>query len=477
MIDNDFDAIVVGAGIGGLVCANYLAKDGMRVLVVEKNSQPGGYCTSFQRRDFLFDSVIHAIQNCDQGNVLYKIFQELEISEEIRTFRCNPTDTVIAGCHRIHIMNDVSETIDNFRKAYPDQGIGISKFFKLILDNDFVYLYTKYRKLTFFDILNGYFSNQELKSIFGLFLGNIGSIPSNTCALTAFALLKQFILSGGYYPIGGIQTIPDALARKIRQNRGVLMLSSKVKEIVVRDGCVCGVRLDDNRTIYSKIVVSNADLTFTIKGLLKSDPKYAEIVNKIDNADPSYSIYIVYLVLKKQMRDCLDVGPGVWYIPPFKSMENCLKGRLCEAVINPGIFCSIASKLDNSKIPVGYDQLRIMVNTKYREQAFWRENAKGLSEGLIGIAGDVIPGLKNYIICEGRATSVTMRNYTLNRDGAVCGWLNSPKQVNDPITKYLPDINGLYFAGHWITERYGNGGIAMASESGRKIAKLIIKRK
>ena len=157
-------------------------------------------------------------------------------------------------------------------------------------------------------------------------------------------------------------------------------------------------------------------------------------------------------------------------------MESLFGEDLLHSIINPGIFCSIASKLDDSIVPEGYDQLRIMINTKYKNPEFWRKNVKNLSSGLVELAEDIIPNLKDYIVCEGRATPVTMRNYTLNRDGAVCGWLNSPEQVNDPISKYLPDINGLFFVGHWITERYGNGGIAMVADSGKKTAKLIIKK-
>ena len=44
-IDSKYDVIIIGAGIGGLVCGCYLAKAGMKVLIVEKNAKPGGYCT------------------------------------------------------------------------------------------------------------------------------------------------------------------------------------------------------------------------------------------------------------------------------------------------------------------------------------------------------------------------------------------------------------------------------------------------
>ncbi len=57
---NAYDAAIIGAGLGGLVCGCYLAKAGMKVLIVEKHFKPGGYCTTFKRKDFTFDAAAHS---------------------------------------------------------------------------------------------------------------------------------------------------------------------------------------------------------------------------------------------------------------------------------------------------------------------------------------------------------------------------------------------------------------------------------
>ncbi len=59
MSSEEFEAIIIGSGLGGLICANYLAKEGLKTLVLEQHFIPGGYCTSFKRGEFLFDSAIH----------------------------------------------------------------------------------------------------------------------------------------------------------------------------------------------------------------------------------------------------------------------------------------------------------------------------------------------------------------------------------------------------------------------------------
>src|SRR5882757_3068966 len=54
-----YDAIVIGAGIAGLFCANILAKGGMKVLLLERHSLLGGFCSTFRRKGFIFDAATH----------------------------------------------------------------------------------------------------------------------------------------------------------------------------------------------------------------------------------------------------------------------------------------------------------------------------------------------------------------------------------------------------------------------------------
>src|SRR2546425_5832862 len=57
--DAAYDAVIIGAGIGGLICANLLAREGLRVLLTEQHYMVGGYCSTFRRKGYTFDAATH----------------------------------------------------------------------------------------------------------------------------------------------------------------------------------------------------------------------------------------------------------------------------------------------------------------------------------------------------------------------------------------------------------------------------------
>ena len=83
MADTDFDAIVIGGGLGGLTCGAYLTKYGSRVLVLEKNSRLGGYATSYASNGHTFDIATQALGGCDPEGPVYQVLEDLELEKEV----------------------------------------------------------------------------------------------------------------------------------------------------------------------------------------------------------------------------------------------------------------------------------------------------------------------------------------------------------------------------------------------------------
>ena len=101
-LDNDtYDAIIIGAGISGLVCGCYLAKAGMKVLIAEQHFKPGGYCTSFKRKGFTFDAAAHSFGGYRVGGIMHKVLKDFDLSDRMRIKRYDPSDIIISPDHKL----------------------------------------------------------------------------------------------------------------------------------------------------------------------------------------------------------------------------------------------------------------------------------------------------------------------------------------------------------------------------------------
>ena len=79
-----FDVVILGSGMGGMICAAILGKEGFKVCILEKNRQIGGSLQTYVRDKVIFDSGVHYIGGLDKGQNLYQIFKYLGMMEHLR---------------------------------------------------------------------------------------------------------------------------------------------------------------------------------------------------------------------------------------------------------------------------------------------------------------------------------------------------------------------------------------------------------
>ena len=102
-----YDVVVIGAGIGGLTCANYLAKGGLRVLLLERHGVPGGYAGSFKKKGFYFDAAAHYLSSCREDGQVGRLFSDLQLAEFTEVKRCSPSDTLVFPDETIQFATQV----------------------------------------------------------------------------------------------------------------------------------------------------------------------------------------------------------------------------------------------------------------------------------------------------------------------------------------------------------------------------------
>ena len=83
-MDNQYDIVIVGSGLGGLACGTILAKEGYKVCILEKNKQIDGNLQTYVRDRVIFDSGVHYVGGLDKGQNLYQLFKYLGIMDKLK---------------------------------------------------------------------------------------------------------------------------------------------------------------------------------------------------------------------------------------------------------------------------------------------------------------------------------------------------------------------------------------------------------
>lgn len=465
-----YDVVIIGAGIGGLVCGCYLAKAGLKVLIIEQHSKPGGYCTSFERKGFKFDVGVHYLGSLKRG-ILRKIFDELKI--DLTVTQIDPCDKIIMPENIVYIRTDTNNTIQEFKKNFPKDSENIDSFFNFILNKDFLSVYRVAKRLTFLQVLDKFFKDYRIKSVFSLLLGNIGLSAKVAAAIPSIILFREYILDCGYYPIGGMQAFPDTLVKRFDYFGGKLFLSRKVTKII-SENYQKKVLLNNGEEIIAKCVVSNADARTTFKELLDVSCKES---HEVDRLIYSSSMFLVYLGLNLSLDKVLQEKANVWYFSTYKvdkiysyMSKNVIKNTLeC-------LLCSFPSLHDPTLESKNKSTAILFIHAPYKSKQFWEENKEKMADKMINKATEIIKGLPNFIDLKIYATPITFYKYTSNRDGAFVGWLSSLKQINSSLMPQKTSVDGLYTVGHWSSMGYpGYGGIPNVAFSGRRGAMLLLR--
>ena len=127
-----YDVVVIGSGLGGLISAIILAKEGYSVCVLEKNNQFGGNLQTFVRDKTIFDTGIHYIGGLSEGQNLYKYFKYLGIMDELKLKKLDENGFDIISFEKENEEYPHAQGYDNFvnqlSKFFPEEKESIQRY-------------------------------------------------------------------------------------------------------------------------------------------------------------------------------------------------------------------------------------------------------------------------------------------------------------------------------------------------------------
>jgi len=476
-MNKKYDVIVIGAGIGGLVCATSLAKRGQKVLLLEQHTSPGGYCSSFKRKGYTFDACIHHIKIRKNNSLLSNLIEDFGLEDYVRFKLLNISDLVISQSGEFTVNSDVNKTIENICEIFPKEKANIKGFFDLLNTNNVSYLYDKTRNRTFKQLVSLFFKDKKLISIFNCLLMNIGLPMDRVSALKAYYFFREFFYYQSYYPIGGMQQLADALVSAFKQFNGEILYKSDVEKIRLSGAKVTGITCRDIE-YRAEYVVSNTDPYNTFFKMIGEKMISKRLANRISKMEPSIPSMNVYLGLSNKIERNYDTDKSLWYFPEtdFSSIYDNIENS-APIVDEKYLICSFPSAYDTSLAPNEGTCMIIFSGAHYETDQYWAKNKNRLSDIVIERARKIIPNIEKCIEVKSISSPQTSYRYTRNYKGACYGLASTRKQMPRSYMPQKTEIDNLYMAGHWTTHGIGQGGVSMAAFSGLSAANKIIKNK
>lgn len=461
-----YDAIVIGAGIAGLVCAAFLAKCGKKVLLLEQHFIPGGYCTSFKRKGFTFDAAVHHIGGCGKWSVVGRCFKTLGI--EMDFYPLDPMDHLIFPNFSIEIPADLDEYLTRLQERYASEKDNIKDFFRDFIklyratfNNENSHIIDKYKDKTYGEMLDAFFKNNELKMILAGQWGYIGLPPTQASAIAMCQMMINYLKDGAFFPVGGTQAFANAIFKKFIDFGGHVMLSSRVKKILLDDNSVRGIKLQNDNEISSGLVVSSIDARQTFIDLSEGKMD-SSFLKKVEEMRESCSFFLLYLGVGSDV-DLSNLKRGFYHTATDASTMD-----------KEWLYISVPTKICPTLAPSNKQIISVVVylnKAMYKNVTDWKSFKESMTLQTINRLESYIPNLNKYIEVKESATPKTLERYTSNTNGAAYGWEVTVDQMWENRLPQKTPIENLYLTGHWT--RPGPGICAVVS-SGWSVANLIM---
>ncbi len=484
-------AIVIGAGVGGIVAATHLAKHGFKVTVVEKNSRPGGRCDRFSRDGHHFDTgptllvmpllyeaefralgttlqemldlmrvdpTYHLI--FDDGSRLALTSHMKSLKEQLEKFEPGSFDALLrymAEGHRHYHLGIERLVNRDFRKA--------SEFFTLRN----IPLLSQLKPLTnHYRNMSAYFDDPRLKAAFTFQDVYMGLSPFEAPA--TFSMMPYTELAHGvWYPRGGMYSVVEAVMQLARDAGVEFIFDASVNQVDVNSTHAHGIVLDDGQHLKADAVLANADLPYIYNDLLP-DKKLAQSMAR---KRFSCSVISFFWGLDKPYD---DLPPHTLFLSHdyrenFKSIIDDL--GLPE---NPSIYIHAPARLDPAMAPAGEDTVIAIVPVGHMSEdgeqdwAAIRDEARAHVFRRLSLLG--ITDLESHIKFETNFTPLSWRKRYNLMKGSTHGLCHNLSQLGyfRPKNKH-PHYDNLYFTG---ASTHPGTGLPTAMISGRLSAQRIM---
>lgn len=450
-----YDAVIIGSGLGGLASGAILAREGYKVCVLEKNKQLGGMLQTFVRDRVIFDSGVHYVGGLDEGQNLNQLFRFLGIMEKMKLRKMDTKYDAIIFKDDPNVYwhsQGYDHFIADLSAVFPGEEENIRKYCDAVKDVCSKFPLYNLRSGDYFEkvgileldtktFIESITSNTKLQNILAgtnlLYGGAANKTPFYVHAL----VINSYIESSWRFVDGGSQ-IARALTKEITSRGGKLVKHAKVVSLKEDDGKIIYAETETGEKYYGNLFISNIHPTKTLE-LTDSELIKKAFRNRIKGLENSISTFYVNVVMKDDAFPYFNhnyyyfAENDVWSVVDYKT-EDWPNGY--------AVFFSASSKSEKYS-----DGVTVMTYMRFDDVKKWEhtfntvsaeasrgedyENFKTeMAEKLFDLVEERFPGFKAAIKSYYVATPLSARDYIGTDDGSLYGVI---KDFREPLRTFI----------------------------------------
>ena len=443
------DVIIIGSGLGGLLCAGILARAGLDVLVLEQGAQPGGCMQTYRRQGLDFDTGFHYVGGLDEGTPMHAVFRHLGLMRLPWQRMDRLFDRVTIGGQTFAFAQGYDDFMQTLAADFPHERAALQQYARLLkqasaheadlldpagaADPSFTerlmetnarqYLQSLFRDPLLIDVLSGTALKMELRR---------ESLP-----LFTFVHGHSSYLESSWRLKGGASQLAGTLVRGIRAQGGEVLCKAQVAGLSGHDGKVSLARCADGTCHEAEFFISSLHPAATCALAGQSQPMRPAYRRRMAALENTCGMFTASLVLKPQTVEYFNhnhyvyARPDVWALP---QKDGHVGGVLASCRV-PEDGSPHVRQID-LLTPMTWEQCLPWQDTRagHRGDSYLALKAR-LADECIALAEQAVPGLRDSVEHLYTSTPLTYRDYTGTPQGSAYG---TRKDCGNPLGTLLP---------------------------------------